>query len=349
MATITPSLLAKSLDLAIKNGFPILVKGAPGIGKTDILVQACKDAKADLIIEHPVVSDPTDYKGLPFPSKAGDVAHFLPFGSLMRILEDPDPNKEAARNRMVFFLDDLGQATPAVQAACMQLILGRRINGFKVSDKVVFMAATNRKEDKAAVAGILEPVKSRFMSIVELVPNLDDWVRWAVKHDMPPELVAFIRFSPKQLTQFKATADMVNTPCPRTIAHVGKLVNAGVLNKEYADVKYSLISGAAGEGFATEFLSYLECFVGLPSIEDILSNPTRTPLPKEPSKQYAISSLAAHYASQKNFDTLMKFVNRLPTEFQVVAVMDGYNRDNAIAVTRAFTEWATINKDIFNI
>ena len=68
------------------------------------------------------------------------------------------------------FLDDLGQAPMSVQAAAMQLILARRINGFKISDKVIFMAATNRREDKAGVTGILEPVKSRFAWIVELVP-----------------------------------------------------------------------------------------------------------------------------------------------------------------------------------
>ena len=349
MATMTPSQLAKALALSINHGFPVLVKGAPGIGKTDILIQACKDAGADLVIEHPVVSDPTDYKGLPFPDKAGEVAHFLPFGSLQTILEDPDPIKERSRNKLVFFLDDLGQATPAVQAACMQLILGRRINGFRVSDKVVFMGATNRKEDKAAVAGILEPVKSRFISIIELVPDMEDWVRWAVKNMMPPELVSFIRFSPKQLTQFKATADMVNTPCPRTISHVGKLINAGILNDNNESIKFQMISGAAGDGFATEFLSYVECFIGLPTIEEILRAPKSMAVPNEPSKQYAICSMVAHHAQKTTFDTLMQYAVRFPIEFQVLMVMDAYNKTPLVSSTKSFIDWATKNSAIFII
>ena len=62
--------LQQLLQFSIANNLPILVKGKPGIGKSDIIEQACIDAGADLIISHPVVSDPTDFKGLPFASVA---------------------------------------------------------------------------------------------------------------------------------------------------------------------------------------------------------------------------------------------------------------------------------------
>ena len=83
-------------------------------------------------------------------------------------------------------MDDLGQAPPAVQAAAMQLILARRINGSLVSDEVCFVAATNRKNDKAGVARILEPVKSRFAAIVELTPCVEEWATWAADREPAP-------------------------------------------------------------------------------------------------------------------------------------------------------------------
>ena len=126
---MSPSSLAKVISMAIRNRRPLLIKGAPGIGKSDIVAQACNEAWAKLIIEHPVVSDPTDFKGLPFPSADGQSAHFLPFGSLLEILKYDDETKEKEREVIVYFIDDLGQAPPAVQAAAMQLILARRING----------------------------------------------------------------------------------------------------------------------------------------------------------------------------------------------------------------------------
>ena len=75
-----PSELTSALEFSIKNHYPVLITGSPGIGKSDIVSQACEKTSADLIISHPVVSDPTDYKGLPFA--LDDRADFLPFGEL---------------------------------------------------------------------------------------------------------------------------------------------------------------------------------------------------------------------------------------------------------------------------
>ena len=101
--------------------------------------------KHDLIITHPVVEDPTDYKGMPavVQGDGGPTASFLPFGELNRMLSATVPT--------VVMMDDLGQAPPAVQAAVMQLILARQINGRRISDHVSFIAATNRREDRAEV------------------------------------------------------------------------------------------------------------------------------------------------------------------------------------------------------
>ena len=235
-----PKQLNQAIKFAIKNKYPLLIKGSPGIGKTQILTQACLETGTELIVSHPVVSDPTDFKGLPFPNKEGTAAKFLPFGDLLRLI--------AADKPTVYFLDDLGQASSSVQAAAMQLLLARRINGHKVSDKVTFMAATNRRQDRAAVQGILEPVKSRFASIMELEVNVDDWVDWAIVQGLPVELIAFVRFRPNLLHDFKPTADIINSPNPRTVAAVGMMMNAGLPK----DTEYEMISGAAGEGFAAE-------------------------------------------------------------------------------------------------
>ena len=239
-----PSQLQAFLKVAIPNKVSILIKGAPGVGKSDIVTQVAKELGYNLIVEHPIVSDPTDFKGLPFPR--GEEAVFLPYGNLSRIIKTKEPT--------IFFIDDLGQALYAVQAAVMQLLLTARIGSHKVSDKVTFVAATNRRIDQAGVQGLLEPVKSRFISIVELTPDLEDWCKWALENNMPPELVAFIRFRPNLLFDFTPTKDLVNSSCPRTVANVGKLINMGIPK----ELEYELFTGAAGEKFASEFVGFLK-------------------------------------------------------------------------------------------
>src|SRR5882724_6653229 len=104
---MTPSNLLVFLAKAIAARLPILITGAPGIGKSDLVAQAAETNGADLILSHPAVSDPTDAKGLPWV--VDGAATFLPFGELQRAL--------AADKPTVWFLDDLGQASPAVQAS----------------------------------------------------------------------------------------------------------------------------------------------------------------------------------------------------------------------------------------
>jgi len=72
----------------------------------------------------------------------------------------------------------------------MQLILGRCINGHKVSDHVTFLAATNKKSDRAGVSGILEPVNSRFAAIVELQYEA---FKGAAGEGLANEFVGFLR------------------------------------------------------------------------------------------------------------------------------------------------------------
>ncbi|MPW11773.1 ATP-binding protein, partial [Paraburkholderia sp. CNPSo 3155] len=199
---VSASQLRELLITYIPARLPVLVTGAPGIGKSDIVAQAAQETGHDLLISHPVVEDPTDSKGLPFPD--GNVARFLPFGDLERALRATTP--------LLWFLDDLGQASPAVQAAKMQLLLARRIGEHALPDCVTFVAATNRRNDNAGVSGILDPVISRFATVVELEPSIADWTDWAARTGVPAELIAFLRFRPDLLSVKKTARDIENAP-----------------------------------------------------------------------------------------------------------------------------------------
>lgn len=337
-----PSELIEYLTFAIDNNFPTLIKGKPGIGKSDIAAESVScwerlkvkaGLKANLIISHPVVSDPTDYKGLPFPNKDG-TADFLPFGDLHQII--------TATEKTIFFLDDLGQASPAVQAACMQLLLARRINGHKVSDHVTFIAATNRKEDKAAVSGLLEPVKSRFISIIELAVSVDDWIEWAKLNNMPPELIAFVKFREELLDKFEPTKDIVNSPSPRTVAAVGKLQASGLPEK----FEQEAFTGAAGAFFATEYKAFLKIYRELPSIDDIIANPDTAALPTQPGVSYAISAALARKMNDQNIGSICTYLDRLPPESSVACMKDAVTRNKSICKTRAYVSWAADKSEV---
>ncbi|KKN36926.1 hypothetical protein LCGC14_0768490 [marine sediment metagenome] len=324
-----PSQLAMFLALAIPKRHPVLITGKPGVGKSDVVAQACDAAGARMILSHPAVEDPTDSKGLPWPSPNKKTAQFLPFGQFAEAL--------AATVDTVWFLDDLGQAPGAVQAAKMQLILAREINGHRLPDVVSFIAATNRRTDRANVSGILEPVKSRFISIVELVEDLDDWCQWAfTQTHIPPELIAFLRFRPELLCQFTPTADMTNCPLPRTWSNAGHVLELGLPDT----LEGEALAGAVGEGASVELRAFLRMFRQLPSIDAILINPDGQDIPTDLSALYATVTGLAIKANEQNFGRVARYAERLVEEghgeFAALLIKDAERNNPELVNTPEF-------------
>jgi hypothetical protein len=326
-----PSELKKALEFAFVNNYPLLIKGQPGIGKSEIVVKACETVMYEHLIMHPVVSDPTDFKGMPWVIIAQNGEHeavFIPIGDLKMLL--------TAKKPLVVFLDDLGQSTPAVQSAVMQLILARQINGHKISEHVIFVAATNRREDRANVSGILEPVKSRFYSILELICDVPEWIQWAYENALPSEIVSYIQFRPKMLNNFQPTRDIENSPCPRTVTNAARMLKAGLP----AELRFKMVAGAAGELFAVDFETYMKVYSTLPSLFQIESDPKGTPIPSEISARFALSGLIVEKMTPKNITPFFEYLQRVGDELMVASMFNGSKRNPAICSTPAFNQFA---------
>lgn len=336
MATVNlkASQATEFLSRYIEAKIPVMLVGAPGVGKSSIVEAAAKAAGYDLILSHPVVSDPTDAKGLPWPGKDGESASFLPFGDLAQALKATQPT--------VWFLDDLGQASAAVQASFMQLLLARQVNGHKLPDCVTFIAATNRRTDRAGVSGILTPVLSRFGAIIGIEANVDDWTVWALGANMPAELVSFMRFRRELLHVFdpQKANDMENFPCPRTWEYVGKAMKMDLPS----DLEFAAFAGAVGEAAAIELRGFLSLLRSdLPSIDGILLDPDNASIPTRPDMLWAVTTALAKKASTSNCGRIFRYAERMfehgSSEFAVLMLKDVTRLE---PMTMATPEWSKL-------
>lgn len=329
-----PSQLKEYLKFAITNKEPVLVTAKPGVGKTAVVVQTCMEMGKRIVYSHPTISEPTDYKGL--PSNVNGRAEFLPYGDLRQLIE--------AEEDTVCFVDDLGQSSAMTQASFMQILWGGTIGGNKISDKVTFIGATNRKQDKAGVTGLLEPVKSRFGGgIIELEVSVDDWVQWAMSEELPIELISFIRFKPGLLDEEKPTKDIVNSANPRTVAAVGRQQKKGLPRHLYWEV----FKGIAGEGFATEYKTFYDFYSQMPDLDEIITKPMQTRIPKELGVRYALTGALAAKATDKTIESIIKYTSRDEFDKELMAACMkniAHGKDKSPFRTKAFTDWAVNNK-----
>jgi len=314
----------------IPNRWPFMIKSAPGCGKSDIISQVAADVGYDLIISHPVIDDPIDYKGM--PAVINEKAVFLPYANMEML--------RTATRPTLYVLEDFGQAAPAVQKPCMQLLLVRQINGMKVSEYVTFGAATNRKVDKAGVSGVLEPVKSRFKGILGLRPDADSWNDWAMEHNMPVSLMAFVKFREDLLLDFKPTMELENSSCPRTIAAVGEIQNANPPER----YRYRMFADAAGTTFAAGYTEFLSCFDSLIDLAEVFKNPMQAPIPNETRVQWFISGILAKKATPENIGAIIQYAQRLRDELHVFIVTAASKINEKVVTTPAYIAWLNRNQ-----
>lgn len=303
---ISPNDLSSLLERTIPARLPTLTIGAPGIGKSDIHAQVAAQLGCEFRAIYPALLDPTDMSGLPIPVGVG------PDRRVERLLDNLLSELIAAPRPILILLDELGQASPAMQAACAPLLLSRSIAGRKISENVAICAATNRRRDHAGAGHLLIHLLSRMSTIVELSPDMEGWCKWAVLAGIRPEIISFIRFRPALLACSdsdleKAYFEGAAYPCPRTWVHASKLLDSGIPG----GIELPVLAGALGEGAATELLAHLRLYRSKIDIDEILRGGK---LPEGPAAMYAVASGAAARASGKTGRAILSLAERLSAE-----------------------------------
>ena len=332
LAQFKPSQVLEALVAAIKARLNILIVGQPGIGKTALVALAARMVGALIILSHPATEDPTDIKG--FPCILNGQACFVPFGQLKAAIE--------ASTLTVWFLDDLGQATPAMQSAYMQVIWGGRIGSHTISDKVTFVAATNDRKHKANVQPMIEPLKSRFTSTFEMVADFEEWRPWAIENGFSPILLAFLKARPDLFSAFSPTADFDGSPTPRTWEHFASILQWDLTPA----TRKGLLEGAVGQGAAGEFLTFERMYGSLVEVDALLKNGNHGTLPtNQPDRLWAIACAMAHRVDAKSMPNLGIVANRLFDagcgEYATLLVRDTVRRHPELQETATYAKLVT--------
>ena len=317
------SSVCEALRVLVEAQQPTFIWGGPGIGKSAIVRQVATSLEVALQDVRALLLDPVDLRGLPFLGPDGRskwaTPDFLP-----------------TEGEGILFLDELNAAPAMVQASCYQLVLDRKLGEYTLPDGWAIVAAGNRDSDRAVTTRMPTPLRNRFVHL-EFEVDVQEWCEWAIRASVRPEVIAFLRFRPALLSAFDRDANAF--PSPRSWEFV-----SGILAEEpNRRLEQELYVGAVGLGAATEFGAFLKTFRELPSIEGILMNPAREPVPDQPDAQYAVATALANSASDTNFDRMCVYLQRMPTEFQVFCVRDASLRDPSIRSTKGYVTWAVEN------
>jgi hypothetical protein len=177
-----------------ETGRPLLIWGAPGIGKTSIVKDFGLSDKGVPVIEVILsLMEPTDVAGLPgtkADERNPDVKRSVNYLPMIWPLDNGPEDKGG-----IIFLDEINRAHPSVQAAMLKVVLDREIAGagYKIPSKWLILAAANRPEDEpgAMIRPMSFALANRFAQ-VNLISDPESWTSWARTKDLSDDVVTFV-------------------------------------------------------------------------------------------------------------------------------------------------------------
>lgn len=338
---ILASDLPRQLMNVFRSGHVPYVASSPGMGKSSMIKQIAKENKLKLIDIRLAQADITDLNGMPFMNQETGKASFFPFD----MWPTEDMEIPEGYSGWVILLDELSSCSQSVQAAAYKVILDRQVGMHTLHKNVLMVAAGNLTTDKAIVTRMSTALQSRMIHF-EVAIDQKGWVDWANANGMDHRIISFINFKPDALHKFDPNHNDVTHANPRTWEFMSDIIKPmEVLNI----IDMPTFAGTISEGMAREFFGYTEIFETLPEIKDIVAHPDTAKMGLEQSAHYAVTGLISYHMEAANAKPLLQYLERMPIEFQVIALRGAVKKTPKITRTPDVMRWMQrVGKDYFS-
>ncbi len=296
---------------------PLMVWGAPGLGKSSILRQAARAEGIGFIDVRLAQREPVDIRGLPVPGPDG-----------VKWLVSSDWPRDPASRGIILF-DEITAADRSLQVAAYEFILDRRLGElYRVPDGWYICAAGNRTEDRAVAATMSSALANRFMH-VELGEDVESWVAWARRNDVSPHVVGFLRFRPAMLFNQRGENLERGWPSPRSWERVARMLE--VMKDESEDLVRHMVYGLVGNRAGVEFMEFLNTSQSFADVLQMMrSESAPVKVPTRADMKYALCSAAAYYVwrgsdaadAKRLLDGFFRISMALTSDFASMLMMD---------------------------
>lgn len=321
----------------VKKRTPLAFWGPSGIGKSEGIAQSAQEHGAVLVDIRLSQYESVDLRGIP------DIQSGLTVWNVPATLPFKGNPKFDENGPLIFlFLDEINSAEPSTAAVAYQLVNDRRVGEHELMDNVRIIAAGNREQDRGVVNRFPAPLANRFVH-AELAADIKAWSAWAAGV-CSPTVIGFLNFRSELLHTFDPNKPEKAFATPRT----WRIANSDFVDPDIpAATKSALISGAVGEGPATELFGFAEIMGSLKPIEEIIANPEKVEFDRRLDIQWALATHVSGHMTKDTSVPLHRFLKRLEPEMVVLAWTLAIQRDETVTDTQAFIDYAQAYRSLF--
>ncbi len=328
---------------------PLMVWGAPGLGKSTIIRKVAEEFGIGFIDVRLAQREPVDVRGLPVPDRERKCVDWLVSGEWPR------------EGKGILLFDELTAADRSLQVAAYELILDRRLGDlYKVPDGWYICAAGNRVDDAAVAATMSSALANRFMH-VELAGDVEAWAAWAVRNNVHPAVIGFLRFRPECLLRQENENLERGWPTPRSWERVSVMLRIIPDAEKNETLLRKVVYGLVGNRAGVEFVEYFKLNAEFEDVRRMmLDDSIPVSIPAKIDRKYAFCAGLAYFVwrgktEEEKRDLLNGFYRisqKLTSDFACMTMCDAMTGCGVIGETEAakklfhhpeYKKWAALH------
>ncbi len=173
---------------------PILLLGAPGIGKTQIMEQAARECGVALVAYSITHHTRQSAIGLPFISKKqyGGQEYSVTEYTMSEIVASVyDKMEETGLSEGILFIDEINCVSKTLAPAMLQFLQCKTFGNHAIPEGWVIVAAGNPPEYNKSVRDFDVVTLDRVKKI-PVEPDLDVWKEYAYKEGIHPAILSYL-------------------------------------------------------------------------------------------------------------------------------------------------------------
>ena len=240
---------------------PVLLLGAPGIGKTQIMEQAARECKVALVAYTITHHTRQSAIGLPFISKKeyGGKEYSATEYTMSEIVASIyDRMRETGLTEGILFIDEINCVSETLAPAMLQFLQCKTFGNHEIPEGWVIVAAGNPPEYNKSVRDFDVVTLDRVKKIM-VEPDYRIWKEYAYKENIHPAILSYLELRSNCFYQMETTIDGRQFGTPRGWEDLSRMMEV------YERLNKNITKEVVGqyiqhERISVEFAEYYELY-----------------------------------------------------------------------------------------
>ena len=238
---------------------PVLLLGAPGIGKTQIMEQIAAECGIALVAYTITHHTRQSAIGLPFITKEnyGGTEHTITSYTMSEIVASMYRKMEkTGLSEGILFIDEINCVSETLAPAMLQFLQYKSFGNHPIPEGWIIVAAGNPPEYNKSVRDFDVVTMDRVKKI-EVEPELEAWKEYAYQAGIHPVVISYVNARPGNFYKMETTVDGKFFATPRGWEDLSRLIQVYETMGKTVD-REVVIQYIQHPEIAGDFANYLE-------------------------------------------------------------------------------------------